>query len=149
MNLGARWCWATAAGAVPVAWLLARLGHGMPTAQPLRDVALLVLLAVAEEVVFRGGVQPFLLRHHLFAPRAPRTTVPRFAGVSAANALTSVLFAAAHLWAHPPLAALGVLPVSLLGAAYEHSGERLAPPIALHLYFNLLLYACSFALTRA
>ena len=40
-------------------------------------------------------------------------------------------------------------PTLLLGAAYEHSGERLAPPIALHLYFNLLLYACSFALTRA
>jgi len=61
--------------------------------------------------------------------------------------LTSVVFALAHLWNHPPLAALGVLPVSLLlGWAYERSGQRLAPPIGLHLYFNMALFAASLAL---
>lgn len=57
------------------------------------------------------------------------------------------MFALARLWNHPPLAALGVLPVSLLlGWAYERSGQRLAPPIALHLYFNVALFVASFAL---
>jgi membrane protease YdiL (CAAX protease family) len=57
-----------------------------------------------------------------------------------------VAFAALHLWRHPALAALGVLPVSLLlGWVYERSGERLLPPVLLHLYFNAVLVASSYA----
>ena len=137
MTPGARWCWAAAAGAVPVAWLLARFGHGMPAIEPLRDVPLLALLAVAEEVVFRGGLQSWLATRPALARRR--------LGVSVANALTSVVFSAAHLGSHAPLDALGVFPVSLLlGASLERS-SRLWVPAALHVWFNGALYAASWA----
>lgn len=129
--------WGCALIAAPLAWAAAASGYGIARIEPLHDLLWLALWAVAEEVVFRGGVQRLLLR------KLPA----RAFGVSAANTITSLLFAAAHLWAHPPLAALGVLPVSLvLGAAYERSAERLLAPIALHLYFNALLYAATLIL---
>lgn len=134
------WLWAACAfGAVPIAWAAQHAGFGMPTTTPARDLALLALGAVVEEIVFRGGLQRALRRWR---------ALDRHAGpISAANALTSVVFAAAHLWSHPPLAALGVLPVSLLlGWVYERSGERLAPPVLLHLYFNAVLFAFSLGL---
>ena len=129
--------WACALLAPPIAWFAATHGYGIAQRSgPLHDLAILTLAAVVEELLFRAGVQAALRRH------LPLTT--RAYGVSAANAIASVLFALAHLWAHPPLAALGVWPVSLvLGAAYERSGERVVVPIALHLYFNALLYAAT------
>lgn len=131
--------WACALATPPLAGLAAHLGFGVSLGVPWRMLALLVLAPVAEEIVFRGGLQR-LLRHW----PAGRTS---WQSISAANVLTSTVFALAHLWNHPPLAALGVLPVSLLlGWAYERSGQRLAPPIVLHLYFNLALFAASLAL---
>jgi len=131
--------WGCILVAPPVAWVAATQGYGIAQGNPRIDVALLAVAAVVEEVVFRGGLQALLLRR--FRQQA--------VGISAANLATSLIFAAAHLWAHPPLAALGVLPVSLvLGAAYEGSGGRLGPPIALHLYFNLLLYGAGTLLLR-
>jgi membrane protease YdiL (CAAX protease family) len=126
--------WSCALAAPPLAVAIACAGYGIARIHPARDIALLALGAVAEELVFRGGVQAAL-----------RARLPAQAfGLSVANIGASTLFALAHLWAHPPLVALGVLPVSLvLGAAYERSGHRLAAPMALHLYFNLLLYAAS------
>jgi membrane protease YdiL (CAAX protease family) len=114
-----------------LAWWAAKSGFGMAHGSGLlRDLAVLALAAVAEEIVFRGGIQEFLLR------RMPLRWT--------ANVLTSLLFAAVHLWAHSPSVALGVLPVSLvLGWAYERSGRRILPPMLLHLYFNLLLYGMS------
>lgn len=139
MNPGTpRWCWAAAVAALPFAWGLASMGHGMATAKPLRDLAWLLLLAVAEEAVFRGGLQAALARCPTFAAN-------RF-GVSGANLLASLAFSAAHLWAHSPPQAAAVFPVSLLlGASFEQSG-RLRVPIALHLWFNAALYAASWAL---
>jgi uncharacterized protein len=131
--------WGCVLLAPPLAWGAAAMGYGIARGNPWLDIALLALGAVVEELVFRGGVQALLLRR----------LRPRAFGISAANLITSLAFAAVHLWAHPPLAALGVLPVSLvLGAAYERSGGRLVPPIALHLYFNLLLYGAGALLPR-
>ena len=126
-------------GALPVAALGAHLGFGVALDTPWRTLGMLALASIVEEIVFRGGLQRLLLRW----PVGQRT----WQSISAANALTSTAFALAHLWMHPPLAALGVLPVSLLlGWAYERSGQRLAPPIVLHLYFNVLLFIASLAL---
>ena len=141
MPLAARWIALIVVGAVPVAWAAERLGFGAPLREPLRDLALLVVTALAEEIVFRGGLQPLLAGWRVIGPRR---IMP---GISAANALTSLVFAAAHLWAHPPLHALAVLPVSLLlGASLERSG-RLWVPAALHVWFNLLL--CAAGVLRA
>jgi membrane protease YdiL (CAAX protease family) len=131
--------WACGLATPPLAALAVHLGYGVALDAPWRVLGLLVLASIAEEIVFRGGVQRLLRRWP-----AGRTS---WHAVSAANALTSVAFALAHLWNHPPLAALGVLPVSLLlGWAYERSGQRLAPPIVLHLYFNAALWVASLAL---
>jgi len=131
--------------AAPAAWGVAALGFMTPTGSPLRDLASLTLWSVAEEIVFRGGIQtalsrcPSFLMHDGLRPRA-------WCGVSAANAVTSLLFCAAHLWSKPLPVALGLFPVSLLlGASLERS-DRLAVPVALHTYFNLLLYAASWML---
>ena len=131
--------WACGLATPPLAALAAQLGYGLALDAPWRVLGLLVLASIAEELVFRGGLQRLLRRWP--AGRAS------WQSISAANALTSAVFALAHLWSHPPLAAIGVLPVSLLlGWAYERSGQRLVPPIALHLYFNLALFAASLAL---
>ncbi len=105
----------------------------LPAPQLLLQLAFFPLL---EEIVFRGGLLPWLASMTWLGGRSWR-------GISAANALTSVLFAAAHALTQGPLQALAIFPVSLLfGLALERSG-RLAAPIALHLYFNGLLWLAS------
>ena len=129
------WGWACAAAAVPIAWWLQAGGFGIAVHSPLRDIARLAIAAAAEEIVFRGGLQRLLQR--LPSARASRL------GVSGANLLASLVFSAAHLWAHPPLVAVGIFPVSLLlGISLERSGA-LRWPMALHLWFNLALYGAS------
>jgi membrane protease YdiL (CAAX protease family) len=132
------WIWVLiVAGAVPTAWLVSAVGYPLPARSVGRDLALLLLWSVAEEVVFRGGVQPALAR---WSPLAGSRQVM---GISAANALTSMLFCAAHAWSKPTQVTLGLLPISLLlGASMERSG-RLWVPVALHAWFNVLLYAFS------
>lgn len=131
--------WACVLAAPPIAWMLAARGHGIASGEPVRDIAFLLLWSAGEEVVFRGFVQPQLAANAWMAGHRP------LAGISLANLLTSVLFALAHLWQRTPLVALGVLPVSLvLGASLERSG-RLWVPVAMHGYFNLALYAASWA----
>jgi membrane protease YdiL (CAAX protease family) len=84
--------------------------------------------------VFRGAVQPAIARI---------TQRGAAAWITPANALTSLLFAALHLWRHPAVVAALIFPVSLVyGRARELSG-RTWPAATLHLYFNLLLYAAS------
>lgn len=135
---GWRWIAAVAVAALPVAWWLAGLGIGLTLKEPLRDVPMLLLLAAAEELVFRGGLQAWLAQR-------PALEARRF-GLSGANVLASLLFSAAHLWNHPPLLSLAVFPVSLLlGASFEQSG-RLWVPTALHAWFNLALCAASWLL---
>ena len=134
-------------GAWPIGWAVARHGLGVPMLDPVRDIAVLLLVSAAEEIVLRCGLQRALLRWRWLRRRDRRGRTAWTP--SAANVLTSMLFATAHLWSHPPLVALGVLPVSLLlGWIYERSGERLAPPVALHAYFNLVLYACTWMLAH-
>jgi membrane protease YdiL (CAAX protease family) len=124
--------------AIPFAWAIAALGFTLPLAAPGRDIALLILWSASEEIVFRGGLQMLLAR--VLQSSAARR---HWLGISMPNLLTSLAFCAVHAWNKPALVVLGLLPVSLLlGASLERSG-RLWVPIALHAYFNLLLYAAS------
>jgi uncharacterized protein len=130
-----RLLWLCMIAAPPLAWLTARLGFGLSLADPWRDGTVLALASVAEEIVFRGGVQTFLLR----LPGLGTKTL----FVSRANLLTSALFAAFHVWRHPLAVTLGVFPVSLvLGHVREASG-RTWPAALLHVYFNALLCAAT------
>lgn len=132
----AAWVVLVAVLAPALAWAWARDGRGVPLLPWPELTWRLCAYAVLEELAFRGAVQPWLARRPALAGRA-------WAGLSAANLLTSLAFAAAHATVQPPWQALMMLPVSLvLGLALEHSG-RLAAPVALHLYFNLLLWLAS------
>lgn len=129
--------------AIPLSWGVAALGFTITVASPVRDIAMLLLWSLSEEVVFRGGLQTFVAWALARANVAGR--VPRHAGlaISVANLVTSLIFCAVHAAYKPALVVLGLFPVSLLlGASLERSG-RLWVPMALHSYFNLLLYAAS------
>lgn len=130
-------------GAVPAAWLIASIGFKFEVASPWRDIAVLLAWSISEEIVFRGGVQPLAARAlERWAPeRVSRQSFARH--ISWANLLTSLIFCAAHVGQKSVPVVLALLPISLLlGASLEHS-QRLWVPVALHAYFNLLLYAAS------
>lgn len=90
-------------------------------------VVMMCVYPVLEEIIFRGGVQAALLHRCSW----------RVAGVSMANAVTSILFALTHLYAHSPPWALATLgPSMLFGIFYERHGQRLGAPITLHCMAN-------------
>lgn len=81
-----------------------------------------------EELFFRGVMQQAL------TPHLSGLHVGRLSG---ANVLVSVLFAAAHLWRHPPLLAGAVL---IPGLLYGHLRDRWSsiwPGVFLHAYHNM------------
>jgi len=131
---------AASLAAAPVAWFAAAYGFGMAARNPARDIGVLLLWSVAEEIVFRGAVQPALAR--VLPARG-------WATITAANALTSLLFALLHLWRHPLPVAVLVFPVSLLYGRLRELSGRVWPSALLHSLFNLLLYAASWLQTGA
>ena len=139
---GARWFWwACAFGAAPIAAVVVVAGYPMETANPPRDLAMLTLWSVLEEIVFRGLLQPAMARAFERRPM-PMGGSP----LTLANVATSVIFAAVHLWRHPLGVALGVFPISLIyGKARELSGHWW-PAALLHVGFNVALYAASWLL---
>lgn len=93
-----------------------------------RALVLLLVAPVAEEIVFRAGVQDEMLRRGL----APWV----------ANFGTGVAFTAAHLLllGVQPQTALVILPALLIGAAYNRT-RSLRICMALHMSFNALWIA--------
>lgn len=85
-----------------------------------------VAAPVVEEILFRGGLQEWLLRRDARA----------YGPLSRANLLASLAFAAAHLASHAPAWAGALyLPSLTFGVFYERS-RRLGAPIALHALYN-------------
>lgn len=125
---------ACVAVAIPSAWAVAALGHGLTVQEPRQDIAVLLLWSVAEEIVFRGALQPAIARA---LPRAGS------AWITPANALTSLLFALLHLWRHPPIVAALVYLVSLVYGRMRELSGRVWPAALLHFVFNMLLYGAS------
>jgi len=128
------WCdwpfwWVLSLG--PICWyLLYRfelpLNEGPVSWEKLFWIAL--AYPVLEEFVFRGGVQAELYGRWLFSRS--------FLGISLANVITSVLFAAMHLINQPPLwAALVFLPSLIFGWSRDRYGNIRAA-IALHVTYN-------------
>lgn len=136
----ALFCAVAAIAAVPIAYGAARAGYGLAIRDPARDLTVIALWSAAEEIVFRGAVQPAIARY---------TQRGAAAWITPANALTSLLFAALHLWLHPIIVAVLIFPVSLVyGRARELSG-RVWPAALLHLLFNAFLYAASWLAAAA
>lgn len=130
-----RWrdpCWWMACLAAPVFWIGLALVQPpplqwhWPLQAPGYFLQVALLMPVLEEWVFRGGVQEWLRQRWS----------QHWQGLSLANGVTSLIFAALHLWQHPPLWAAGVfLPSLVFGFFYErHRG--LLSPILLHAGYN-------------
>lgn len=128
------WQFWAALVAAPIFWaLLYGLGSApvdavWPLAQPVRFLLPALIYPVLEEIVFRGGLQPWIARQPWGAHRV--------AGISYANALTSVLFSALHFLFHPPLWAALVLVPSLVFGYFRERHDSLASPIMLHVFYN-------------
>lgn len=89
---------------------------------PARLLTLLLVAPVAEEAVFRAGLQEALLRNHCL----PWT----------ANIATALVFGLAHaVMRHDPAAMVAVLPALLIGACYER-WRQLRLCIVLHAAMN-------------
>jgi uncharacterized protein len=99
---------------------------------PWRYLSLVLLYPLAEELIFRGWLQPTL---------ADRLGLRALAGLSAANFLTSALFAAAHLPFHPaPLAIATFLP-SLVFGHFQERYRSVVPGVLLHAFYNAGYFA--------
>jgi len=126
------WQFWTAMAAGPLVWLLLYLWLDVrpelawPFADPLRFALLVAVYPILEEIIFRGLLQGWLLR---------RLAV-RLGPLSAANALTSLVFCLAHLLFRGPFVALAVLAPSLVFGYFRERHRGLAAPIALHCWYN-------------
>lgn len=98
-------------------------------------IALFSLIPIAEEVLFRGFLQGGMLSKS----KLRKIT----AGFSRANWLTSIAFAAAHVWQHPLMLAPGYFTVSLVLGYFRERYNGILVPVLLHSYYNLglLLFA--------
>jgi len=125
---------AAALAAGPVAWIALALALNVQPnpawilGDPARALSLIVAWPLLEEALFRGGVQPALLRTRFGAREAW--------GLTTANVATSVLFAAAHLAGQTPeWAAAAFLPSLVFGHFRERYGS-IVPGAALHVFYN-------------
>ncbi|MDA3921094.1 MAG: JDVT-CTERM system glutamic-type intramembrane protease [Salinisphaera sp.] len=129
--------WLALAAALPTIWLIAAGTPlvWLPHWPGSRAVLIGVVMAPAlEELVFRGGLQEWLLRcrHHRPGTRSI---------ISLPNLATSLVFALAHLLHHPPLWAAGIfLPSLVFGALYERR-RQLRTPMLVHAAYNAA-YLC-------
>lgn len=93
---------------------------------------LAVIYPVVEEWVFRGVIQP-----RLWVTRMGRQACCR---ISLANLMTTLLFAAFHLFSHTPLwAALVILP-SLVFGTFRDRYNSILPGTLLHGGYNLAFF---------
>ena len=115
---------------IDVSWVLAA---------PMLFVMVVLIRPILEEIVFRGLLQGWLIKQ--------RRWESKIVHISYANIITSLIFAALHLLAHPPIMALLVLlPSIIFGYFRDRYHGWLIPSVILHSYFNLgyyLLYKLS------
>ena len=113
-------CWA-------VLWLLGMRINLKPPATAVFLMAAIVY-PLLEEIVFRGGLQGALLSRREFARR--------WNGLTLANVLTSLLFAAAHLLNQSLLWASLILVPSLVFGWARDRYARITPSVILHMVYN-------------
>jgi membrane protease YdiL (CAAX protease family) len=117
----------------PPVWLLIYFTPILPLPgrefTPAQLLVLGLIFPLLEELTFRGLVQGCLLR-------LPRLAMRQF-GITGANGVTSLLFAAAHLFHQPPMiAALTLLPSLIFGELRDRYGST-RPSIFMHVYYNM------------
>jgi hypothetical protein len=128
------WFLGVAILAAPLYWSVLALFINSPPASiklstdPKRLILLVIVYPILEEIVFRGALQGWLrrkswgLRH-------------RF-GVTNANILTSIVFAAFHLIRRPNIWSAGVILPGLVFGFFRDRYGNLYAPMALHIFYN-------------
>lgn len=106
------------------AWDAGAFGGGMIAA-----AAFVVAVSILEEVLFRGFLQGWLLRRAGF-----RQMLFYF---SRANWLTSLAFAAAHIWTHALELVPGYFAVGMVLGYFRERYNGILVPVLLHSYYNL------------
>ncbi|MBL1276848.1 MAG: JDVT-CTERM system CAAX-type protease [Ectothiorhodospiraceae bacterium] len=86
------------------------------------------LYPLLEECLFRGLLQPWLLRY--------QSVQTQFIGFTAANVWTTIFFVGAHFFTHPPLWALLVIIPSLTFGWFRDKYQSVVPAIILHCFYN-------------
>ena len=107
-----------------------------PLHAPLRFILPVVIYPLLEEIIFRGGVQPFLLKYSL--GQFSRN------GVTLANLTTSIIFAFTHFLVHGTILAAATFFPSLAFGYFRDRYGSLTLPIVLHSFYNcgyVLLFA--------
>jgi membrane protease YdiL (CAAX protease family) len=133
-----RQLWLVLVGTVVVALLLwSLLPTGFARSLAGNGTALLsflLLYPLVEEVLFRGVIQGELLGRAFWRRR--------HRGLSRANLVTSLLFVVMHMIHQPAGRALAVMIPSLVMGHFRERYDSLAPPVILHVLFNLA-YLCA------
>jgi hypothetical protein len=118
-----------------IIWPWVATGNHLANMGWLNTLAFFTLIPAAEEILFRGWLQGWLLQKRWFTQLSMK--------VSRANVCTSLIFAIAHLWQH----ALILLPeyfiVSLVLGHFRERYRGIMVPILLHGYYNLGLLIAS------
>jgi hypothetical protein len=133
-GLRTRWQFPAALALAPLYWLgLAQTRSlspdlAWPLAQPVPFLLVAVVYPIFEEAVFRGLIQGVLVRR----PWGAKVV----GGLSMANLLAALLFAAGHLWQHTAWHALAVLPMGLLFGHFRDRYGGIARPVLLHIAYN-------------
>ena len=91
-----------------------------------------LIIPIAEELLFRGLIQGWLLQ------RVKYQLI--MAGFSRANWLTSLTFASAHLWQHPWWLFPGYFAVSLMLGYFRERYRGIFVPTIIHAYYNMGLW---------
>jgi len=91
-------------------------------------VNMVLIYPLLEELAFRGFLQGWLLEQEFF-------TKQRF-GLTAANLLTSIVFALAHLVNQPPLWAAAVFFPSLVFGYFRDRHQTIITSFMLHAWYN-------------
>ena len=112
-----------------VVWPWIAEGYHLADMGLLNTVVFFTLIPVAEEMLFRGWLQGWLLQRRWFAQRSLQ--------ISRANYCTSLVFAMAHLWQHTLMLLPGYFIVSLVLGHFRERYRGILVPILLHGYYNL------------
>lgn len=106
-----------------------QLGAAASSLDLILLITVCLIYPVLEELAFRGFIQSWLLDAVQFAKK-------QMGGISIANIITSVLFAAAHLFSQHPLWAASVFLPSLVFGYFRERHDSVVPSIILHCWYN-------------
>jgi membrane protease YdiL (CAAX protease family) len=128
------------------ALLLAPAGMLLPAPVAGVNAYLLLLMALAEEIIFRAVVQKTLGAWMAARDRAERHARSgwRILVPSRANLVASALFSLLHLFSHPPLWAMAVFLPSLVYGILWDRYKSVLPCWIVHAAYNLAYFNLTF-----